>query len=131
MFRAGGVDEVVQFIGISLSIKKVFTPKVGEERHKVQIEFSLFIKFTHHLLNREALLFVKVHIGAKIKLGLEIANVVVALAPNRSQAKGNIIHPVAGTKGVSSLWVPIFAKEHAALHAQGARHPGQRQRGGG
>ena len=68
------------FIVISISIKKVFTPEVGEEGHEVRIKFPLFIKFTHHLLNREALLLIKIHVGAEVELGLEIANLVVARA---------------------------------------------------
>ena len=81
------------------------------------VEFSFFIKIAHHLLNGEALLFVKVNVGAKVELGLEIANIVVTLAPNRSQAKGNVVDTVSGAESVSSLRVPIFSEENATLHA--------------
>ena len=32
MFRAGGIDEVVEFVGVGLSIVEVFAAKLGEER---------------------------------------------------------------------------------------------------
>ncbi len=82
VFRVGGVDQVFQLIGVSLGIKKVLTPEVCEEGHKVWVEFSFFIKIAHHLLNGEALLLIKIYVGTKVKLGLVIANIVVALAPN-------------------------------------------------
>ena len=81
------------------------------------VELSFFVKVPHHLLNGEALLFIEVDVGAKVELGLVIANVVVALATNGSQAKGNVIDTVSGAESVSSLRVSVFPEENAALHA--------------
>ena len=92
MLRASGIDEVVEFVGIGLGVVEVFAAELGEERAQVWIEFALFVQVTHDLLHGETFLLIKIHVGAEVDLGLEVADVMVTLTAHRSQAELHIIH---------------------------------------
>ena len=91
----------------------------------MRIEFALFVQVTHDLLHRETFLLIKIHVGAEVDLGLEVADVMVTLTAHRSQAELHIIHAIARAEGVTALRITVFSEKHAALHTQRPRHAGQ------
>ena len=97
----------------------------------MRIELSLFVQVTHDLLHGETFFLIKIHVGAEVDLGLEVADVVVALAAHGAQAELDVIHTIARAEGIAALRIAVFAEEVAALHAQRTRHAGERKRGGG